>query len=99
MKRLPRKYKVGDREFLFDLKSLQYSFNTYRKYTDEEFIDNIVDILHFATYVCWIKEIPTDECLADDGIIHELVHCLKSSTRNHTDLKRIRKKFNKILAI
>jgi hypothetical protein len=99
MKQLEKEYKVGDRVFLFDINSLRSSFKEYKSFSDEEFIENIEDILHYAVFVCWIKEIPGDECLADDGIVHELVHCLKKNTRNHTNLKLIRKKFNKYLVI
>jgi hypothetical protein len=49
--------------------------------------------------MCWLKEIPSDECLADDGIIHELVHLLQENTIKHSNLENIRKKFNKTLTI
>ena len=99
MKSLPEIYRVGDREFVYDHRSLKYAFSTYQRYTNEDFLENIVDILHFAVYMCWLKEIPSDECLADDGIIHELVHLLQDNTIKHSDLKNIRKKFNKTLTI
>ena len=99
MKSLPEIYKVGNREFVYDHKSLQYAFSTYRGCTNEEFLENIVDILHFAVYMCWLKEIPSDECLADDGIIHELVHLLQENTIKNSNLENIRKKFNKTLTI
>jgi len=99
MKSLQEIYKVGDRQFVYDHKSLQYAFSTYQRYNNEEFLTNIVDILHFAVYVCWLKEIPSDECLADDGIIHELVHLLQENTIKHSNLENIRKKFNKTLII
>lgn len=99
MKSLPEIYRVGDREFVYDHRSLKYAFSTYQRYTNEDFLENIVNILHFAVYMCWLKEIPSDECLADDGIIHELVHLLQDNTIKHSDLKNIRKKFNKTLTI
>ena len=99
MKSLPEIYKVDDREFVYNHKSLQLSFQTYQTFTDEDFLKNIVDVLHFAVYVCWLKEIPSDECLADNGIIHELVHLLQKNTANHSDLEKIRAKFNKTLKI
>jgi hypothetical protein len=99
MKSLPEIYKIGDRKFVYDEKSLKQNFNKYKKYNNEKFLENIVDILHFATYVCWIKEISSDECLSDDGIIHELIHLLKENTIKHTNIENIRKKFNKVLLI
>lgn len=99
MKQLGAEYRVGDRLFAYDEKSLRYAFNTYKNYSDEEFLEDIPNILHYAVYVCWIKEVPSDDCLADDGIVHELVHLLNENTIKHTDLQRIRKNFNKILTI
>ena len=99
MKTLDKIYKVGNKEFLFDIKSLQYSFKQYKNYNDEEFLNDIENILHFAVYMCWLKEIPSDICLSDDGIVHQLVHLLKRSTKKHSDIKEIRKNFNKFLKI
>jgi hypothetical protein len=99
MKSLPKIYSVGDRKFIYDHASLRYAFDLYEKFTNEEFLENAVDILHFAVYVCWLKEIPSDECLADDGIIHELVHLIQENTIKHSNLENIRKKFNKTLTI
>ena len=97
MKKLQEIYKVGNKRFLYDKKSLKFSFNTYKEYSNEEFLENIVDILHFAVFACWLKEIPGDDCLSDDGIVHELVHLLKENTIKHVDLEKIRTKFNKTL--
>lgn len=97
MKNLQKEYKVGDKTFLYDKKSLTQSFKLYSSYTDLEFLENIVDILHYAVYVCWIKEISSDECLGDDGIVHELVHLLQKNTIGHSNLQKIRNKFNKTL--
>lgn len=97
MKKLQKEYKVGDRTFVYDKKSLSQSFDLYSSYTDLEFLENIVDILHYAVYACWVKEISSDDCLADDGIVHELVHLLQKNTIDHSNLQEIRKKFNKTL--
>jgi hypothetical protein len=97
MKNLQKKYKVGNKTFVYDKKSLSESFKLYNSYTDVEFLENIVDILHYAVYVCWIKEISSDECLGDDGIVHELVHLLQKNTIGHSNLQQIRKKFNETL--
>lgn len=99
MKLLPRIYKVRDKKFVYSPEELERYYEKFKNYSDQEFIDNIVDVLHFATYVCWLKEIPGDVCLADDGIIHELVHLIKPETRSDTELDRIRDDFNEKLII
>tara|TARA_B110000208_G_C11764178_1_gene428000 strand:- start:1117 stop:1416 length:300 start_codon:yes stop_codon:yes gene_type:complete len=99
MKHLQEEYKVGNKTFLYDKKFLKSTYKSCVKYTDDEFIENIIDVLHFAVYVCWIKEISSNDCLADDGIVHELVHLAQKNTRNHSNLSKIREKFNKSLCI
>lgn len=99
MKHLQEEYKVGNKTFLYDKKLLKSTYMSCVGYTDNEFIENIIDVLHFAVYVCWIKEISSEDCLADDGIIHELVHLAQKNTRNHSNLTLIREKFNKSLCI
>lgn len=44
--------------------------------SDDEFLNNLLDILHFACFVCYIKENRTQWVLADTGIIHERIHLL-----------------------
>lgn len=99
MKNLQKEYKVGERTFLFDEVHLRNSYKKYKNYSDVEFLNNIVDILHFTVYVCWLKEVPSDKCLADDGIVHEIVHLLQENTIKHSNLQEIRKNFNKNLII
>ena len=60
---------------------------------------NIIDALHFACYVSWLNKLNTDQTLADNGIIHELVHLTKKNTRQYQNISETRKKFNKMLKI
>ena len=57
----------------------------------------ILNILHFAVYICYIKNLKTEDVLSDTGIIHELVHLTKENTRKFVDIKNIRKLFAKTL--
>lgn len=47
---------------------------------DDEFLSKLVDAIHFACIVCYLKEISTQYVLNDTGVIHELVHLLKSQS-------------------
>jgi hypothetical protein len=49
--------------------------------------------------VSWLKEIDTDTLLADDGLIHELVHLLKQGTRNCVNIETLREKFDNLLVV
>jgi len=64
---------------------------------DAQFMDNLVDALHFAVLVCYYKEIKTEFCLNDEGIIHQLVHCLQD--KQEVPIKEIRKEFKTMLKL
>jgi hypothetical protein len=54
--------------------SLCYSLlrDDYRRFTmmsDDEFVADALNILHFACYACFVKEIGSDIALGDDGIV------------------------------
>lgn len=99
MRELQTTYNVGDKEYNYDLKRLQYLYVKFINCSDQEFIENIADILHFACYVSWVKEIDAEELMGDQGLIHELVHLLKSSTRQYVELESLRNNFEKLLHI
>lgn len=99
MKKLPKEYKIGDKLYAFNKKDVRLTYYDFLSMEDDEFLENIVSALHFAVYVCWIKDIPTDDCLSDEGIIHELVHLLKENTKKYTDLVKVRKNFKEKLII
>jgi len=93
------KYKVGNKTFLYNKGRAHESYLKYCEMSDEEFIKNILDILHFAVYICFIKDLKTKDILCDDGLIHQLVHLTKSNTREYVNLKKIRNNFKKNLHI
>jgi len=99
MRQLPKEYSIGETKYVFDKKRLKHLYNKYLNYSDQEFQDDAIDILHFACYVSWLKEIDANELLADDGLIHELVHLLKQNTRNYVNIETLREKFDKLLVI
>tara|TARA_R110002153_G_scaffold219597_1_gene372094 strand:+ start:205 stop:438 length:234 start_codon:yes stop_codon:yes gene_type:complete len=67
--------------------------------TDQEFLENILDILHFSIYVCFIKDLKTKDVLSDEGIVHQLSHLTQEKTKKYVNIKEIRKKFEKHLDI
>lgn len=92
-------YKINNKNFLFDYKTVKKEYNRFKEMDDKSFLINIVDALHFACYVSWIKNTPTKETLSDQGLIHQLVHLLKESTADCVNLKELRVLFNKNLII
>lgn len=60
----------------FSYQELRDDYRRYALMSDEEFLARIVDVLHFACYVAYVKELQTQWVLSDTGVIHELIHLL-----------------------
>ena len=91
----PNVHEAGQYSLCYQ--SLRDDYQRYAMMSDEAFIADLLGALHFACYVCYIKEIGTDFALADNGVIHELVHLLIPETRPDAtrELQRIRDTFNR----
>lgn len=89
-------YLVDGKQYSLSYSELKDHYITFKDMSDEEFLDNIPDILHFACIVCFLKEVPTYICLSDKGIIHELTHLLCEGTREETlnEIQEVRETFN-----
>ena len=94
-----KEYKKENKTFLYDYDLLMFQYKKFLSMSNEEFIENILDAVHFACYVSYVKKLDTEETLSDTGIIHELVHLTKENTRPYQDINKTRKKFNKLLKV
>jgi hypothetical protein len=92
-------------KYAFCYQSLREDYRMYAMMSDEDFLAKIVDVLHFAVYVCYVKEMQSYRVLSDTGVIHELVHLLaeernkargdKEFEVSSTSLEKIRDLFNR----
>lgn len=91
------------RKYVLRYQELREDYHRFRSMTDEEFVDNALDILHFCCIVGYLKELPTSAVLCDDGVIHELVHLVVLDKVGRDDalfaLIEIRAKFNSIMEL
>lgn len=78
-------YTLDDKTFTWSYSELRDTYHAFVEMTDEEFLDDLVAAIHFACFVCFIKEIPSYVCLSDTGIVHELVHVLQYGPVGATD--------------
>ena len=93
-------YKTLDnREYLMSYQNLKEEYHRFCEMTDIQFMMEIPAALHLACVICFLKEIPTDACLCDDGIIHELIHLNHIPNQNTTSLEDIRELFKKVLIL
>jgi hypothetical protein len=88
-------YILEDRKFTWSYSELRDTYYTFINMSDEEFLADLPAALHFACFVCFIKEIPGYVCLADTGIVHELIHILQLGPQGSTtfSLEETRKLF------
>lgn len=94
-----KEYKKENKTFLYDYELLMFQYNKFVGMSNKEFIDNILEAVHFACYVSYLNKLNTEQTLSDTGIIHELIHLTKENTRPYQNLNKTRKKFNKLLKI
>ena len=94
-------YTQGNREYHLDYQSLKNDFNRISSLNDEQFLENLPNILHLTVFVCWFKGLSSNVVLADDGIVHQLVHLLtlRDEPLIMGNLKEIRQLFNEQIAL
>lgn len=85
--------------YSFDYQEFKNLFAKYSSYSDEEFRADLPNIIHYACFISWFKELRTDEVLGDTGVVHELVHLLCLDGDWEPDFSDTRKMFNDTLAI
>ena len=90
-------YLVDGKKFHFSYQELREHYIQFISMTDSEFINKIDEALHFAIFVCYLKEIPTYLCLSDMGIVHELLHL--GMYNNVQNLQEIRELFKNQLSL
>jgi len=89
-------YIVNDSQYQVSYQELRLHYFSIKNYTDVEFATNLPKILHLTCMICWFKEVPMDQVIGDEGIVHQLTHLLHIPEEPLIDLKEIRKQFNEI---
>lgn len=68
-------YVEDGHRYSFSYLEAKEHYHRICNYSDIEFQANVIEILHFACFICYFKEVGI--CvLSDRGLIHELVHLL-----------------------
>ncbi|UPW35900.1 hypothetical protein QE320_gp154 [Pseudomonas phage EM] len=62
--------------YSFSYTQMRDTYNRLRDLNDEEFKAALPEVLHFACFACWVKEVPTSVVLGDWGLIHLIAHQL-----------------------
>jgi len=93
MSPLQSRYKIENREYVYDPTMLRLHYDTFTIMNDEEFLENLPSALHFACFMSFVLKLDHVKTLSDVGIIHELVHLSNKSTKRFSDVKEVRQKF------
>ncbi len=86
-----RDFDGNKRTFILHYSQLKEDYICIKNYSNEEFLNNISEILHTTCIICHFKEIPAYNLIGDCGIIHELIHILNNVETCHYSLDKIRK--------
>lgn len=89
------KVKDAVGKYGFKYSEIKRDYDYFKGLSDKEFKKKIVSALHFTVFVCYVKEISSDDCLSDEGIVHQMVHLIQGIG----SLKKVRKQFNSELKI
>lgn len=90
--------EYSDAKFGLSFEELSEEYSNIVDLSDKEFFKSLPRAIHFAVFICYIKQKPSYLCLADEGIIHELVHLLQLGKKGGIkSLKEIRKQFKREL--
>lgn len=92
-------YLSGKTQYNFVYSDLTELFNKYSAMTDEEFMKNLIEILHFSCFISYLKGYGVEMTLSDEGIIHQLVHLLHIPDEPVINLQEIRIQFNNLIKI
>lgn len=86
------------RKYSLRYQELREDYHRYKDMSDDDFIANVLDILHFCCIVSYLKETSSQILLGDEGIIHELIHLVTIYSLDKNEIKfklgEIRKNFN-----
>ncbi len=91
-------YTLDGRTFSLSYRALHEEHGRLCEMDDATFLASLPAALHLACVVCFLKERPTYLCLADTGIVHELVHLLQPEG-NVTPVEDVRVLFRDVLRL
>jgi len=92
-------YLVDGTQYTLSYKELKNHYIDFISMSDQDFLDKLPAASHLACMICFLKEIPTENCLSDKGIIHELIHLLSIPKEELLNITEIRELFKNQLKL
>ena len=92
-------YTINNKRYSINLNELQFEYNKVISYSDQQFLDNLVEITHLACVIAFYKKLDAIDTISDEGIIHQLIHLMHIPNEPLIVLSDIRFLFNQKLKI
>ena len=93
-------YIVDGKNYILSYQELRESYYEYIGLSDYEFLDRIIEVLHFVCIVSYLKEIPGYLLVNDRGLVHLIAHILDlkdNAPKEEFDL--MRERFNSLMKL
>lgn len=90
-------YVVDDKLYSFSYKDLKKKYKEIVSLSNSDFLDRLPEVLHFACFVSYLKELPNIQTISDVGVMHELIHLM--DIPEETDIDRVRILFNSLMEL
>lgn len=91
-------YLVDNNKYVLHYQDLKEEWMRFCEMDDTEFQSNIIDAIHLACIICYLKELGIEQTIGDRGIIHELVHLAAGNPAPHY-VGRVRELFKTTLRL
>ena len=88
-----------DKIFYLSYQELKEKYLYFNSLNEEEFFKEIPKILHLVCIISYLKEIPSYCLVADECLIHELIHCIDGTTEQNKETFKKLKKLFKIIKL
>jgi len=69
-------YLINGNKYNLSYVELRDKYNEICSLSLQSFLARLPEVLHLACVISFLKEIPNEHIVGDEGLIHELVHLL-----------------------
>lgn len=99
MEYIVRDYENNPHTYHLSYSRLKDDYYRIKEYSNQEFLENVGEILHFTSFICWFKEIGMNAALGDMGLVHELIHLTIKSESPFFSLDKYRETWNNLMRL
>ena len=86
-------YLINNNKYNLSYSDLRERYNEICSLSLESFLGRLPEVLHLSCMISFLKEVPAYNTLADDGLMHELIHLLHIPDEPLVCAEKIKKQF------